>query len=92
MLGHEAGLADHDLPTADRRNDAVGGDLAGVDRVEQRQAALDRAGFTPGAPNTESALFTLTMIYAALPCVLKLTAITLLARTPVPDPIEGTAQ
>ncbi|WP_431298036.1 MFS transporter [Tabrizicola sp. BL-A-41-H6] len=52
--------------------------------------ALDRAGFTPGATNTESALFTLTLIYAALPCVLKLMAITLLARTPVPDPIEGT--
>lgn len=54
--------------------------------------ALDRAGFTPGAPNTESALFTLTLIYAALPCVLKMMAITLLARTTVPDPIEGTAQ
>ncbi|MDP3262226.1 MAG: MFS transporter [Tabrizicola sp.] len=54
--------------------------------------ALDRAGFTPGAPNTESALFTLTLIYAVLPCVLKLTAITLLSRTSVPDPIEGTAQ
>jgi GPH family glycoside/pentoside/hexuronide:cation symporter len=52
---------------------------------------LDRAGFVPGENNSEHALFTLTLIYAALPCVLKLTAITLLARTPVPEPNEGTA-
>lgn len=50
---------------------------------------LDRAGFVPGAANDETALLTLTLIYAVLPCVLKVTAITLLARTPVPEPTEG---
>ena len=35
---------------------------------------------------TESALRTLTLIYAGLPCVLKLTAIALLARTPLTPP------
>ncbi|WP_309665244.1 MFS transporter [Tabrizicola sp.] len=50
---------------------------------------LDRAGFKPGAVNTETALLTLSLIYAALPCVLKITAITLLARTSVPEPKEG---
>ncbi|MFN3280499.1 MAG: MFS transporter [Tabrizicola sp.] len=43
--------------------------------------ALQTAGFRPGAANTESALRALTLIYAGLPCVLKLTAIALLART-----------
>lgn len=50
---------------------------------------LGRVGFVPGGNNTETALFTLTLIYAALPCVLKLTAITLLARTIVPETREG---
>lgn len=48
--------------------------------------ALDFAGFKPGPDNTESALRTLTLIYAALPCVLKITAIVLLAFTPLPEP------
>jgi len=51
--------------------------------------ALDFAGFRPGPDNTESALRTLTLIYAALPCVLKVTAILLLAFTPLPEPAKG---
>lgn len=47
--------------------------------------ALQAAGFTPGAANPESALLALSLIYAALPCVLKLTAFALLARTPIPE-------
>lgn len=43
--------------------------------------ALQAAGFEPGQANAESTLETLTLIYAGLPCVLKLTAIALLART-----------
>ncbi len=46
--------------------------------------ALDAVGFRPGAANSDAALRTLTLIYAALPCVLKLIAITLLARTRLP--------
>jgi glycoside/pentoside/hexuronide:cation symporter, GPH family len=46
---------------------------------------LDLSGFKPGPDNSESALWTLTLIYAALPCVLKVTAILLLAVTPLPD-------
>ncbi|MDT8857348.1 MFS transporter [Paracoccaceae bacterium Fryx2] len=46
---------------------------------------LQARGFTPGAANPESALATLTMLYALLPCALKLLAIALLARTPVPE-------
>ena len=48
--------------------------------------ALDLAGFKPGPDNSESALRTLTLIYAALPCVLKVTAIVLLAFTPLSEP------
>ena len=47
--------------------------------------ALDLAGFKPGPDNTESALWTLTLIYAAVPCVLKISAILLLALTPLPE-------
>lgn len=43
--------------------------------------ALDAAGFVPGGKNTESALQTLSLIYAGLPCVLKVSAIVLLAFT-----------
>ena len=50
--------------------------------------ALDLAGFRPGPDNTESALRTLTLIYAALPCVLKVSAILLLAFTPLPEPAK----
>jgi GPH family glycoside/pentoside/hexuronide:cation symporter len=51
--------------------------------------ALDAAGFTPGAENGEQALWTLQLIYAGLPCVLKLTAILLLAFTRLPAPVNG---
>jgi glycoside/pentoside/hexuronide:cation symporter, GPH family len=46
--------------------------------------ALDAAGFQSGADNTPQALWTLTVIYAALPCVLKVIAILLLALTRLP--------
>jgi GPH family glycoside/pentoside/hexuronide:cation symporter len=46
---------------------------------------LQAQGFTPGAANAASALSTLSLLYAALPCVLKLLAIALLAATPVPE-------
>lgn len=48
--------------------------------------ALDALGFRPGATNSATALQSLTLIYAGLPCVLKVTAIALLARTPLPMP------
>ena len=48
--------------------------------------ALDAAGFQSGTENTPEALWTLTLIYAALPCVLKITAILLLALTRLPGP------
>lgn len=50
--------------------------------------ALQAAGFQPGQSNPENALQTLTLIYAGLPCVLKLTAIALLARTPLTMPFK----
>jgi GPH family glycoside/pentoside/hexuronide:cation symporter len=50
--------------------------------------ALDAAGFQSGAGNTPQALWTLTLIYAALPCVLKVTAILLLALTRLPGPTK----
>jgi GPH family glycoside/pentoside/hexuronide:cation symporter len=50
--------------------------------------ALQAAGFQPGPANTESALETLTLIYAGLPCVLKTTAIALLARTRLDMPLK----
>ena len=40
---------------------------------------LDAGGFRAGADNPESALWLLTLLYGALPCVLKLVAIALLA-------------
>ena len=46
---------------------------------------LDAAGFVPGAVNDASALFTLSLLYAALPCALKLLAIALLATTKIPE-------
>ncbi len=50
--------------------------------------ALDAAGFRAGADNPPAALWTLTLIYAGLPCVLKMTAIALLALTPLPSAKE----
>jgi GPH family glycoside/pentoside/hexuronide:cation symporter len=52
--------------------------------------ALQAVGFRPGLENTENALSTLTLIYAGLPCVLKLTAIAMLAVTRLPDPNGAT--
>ncbi|EEW26701.1 MFS transporter [Rhodobacter ferrooxidans] len=46
---------------------------------------LQAQGFTPGATNAAEALSTLSLLYAALPCALKLLAIALLATTPVPE-------
>jgi GPH family glycoside/pentoside/hexuronide:cation symporter len=50
--------------------------------------ALQAAGFRPGQTNPESALETLTLIYAGLPCVLKICAIALLARTQLTMPLK----
>lgn len=47
---------------------------------------LESQGFQSGQTNTDQALQALTLLYAGLPCVLKLCAIGLLARTPI---IEG---
>ena len=41
--------------------------------------ALQAAGFTPGEANSDSALFALSLAYGAVPCVLKLVAIALVA-------------
>ncbi len=54
--------------------------------------ALDAAGFRPGPTNPESALQTLTLIYAGLPCVLKVICIVLLARTNLDMPLKDTAR
>lgn len=43
--------------------------------------ALSAAGFEPGLDNPPEALFALSLLYAALPCVLKLLAMALLAMT-----------
>ncbi len=53
--------------------------------------ALQAAGFQTGTQNPESALQSLTLIYAGLPCVLKLTAIALLARTELTMPPKDPA-
>ncbi len=46
---------------------------------------LDSAGFTPGGANDPGALSTLAMLYALVPCALKLVAVALLAATPLPE-------
>lgn len=46
---------------------------------------LQAGGFTPGADNAEPALRLLTLLYAVLPCGLKLFAIALLTRIPLPE-------
>lgn len=46
---------------------------------------LDAQGFVPGAANPPEALTTLTILYALVPCALKLLAITLLAVTRIPE-------
>ncbi|MES2845528.1 MAG: MFS transporter [Pseudomonadota bacterium] len=45
---------------------------------------LSVAGFTPGAQNSAAALATLSLLYALVPCALKLLAIALLAATRIP--------
>ena len=52
--------------------------------------ALEAGGFDPGAENTGAALALLALAYGALPCVLKLVAIALLAVTRFGDETEGT--
>jgi len=47
--------------------------------------ALDSAGFVAGGQNGDDALRLLTLLYAVVPCVLKLLAIVVLAATPLPD-------
>lgn len=46
---------------------------------------LDAVGFQSGQANSESALATLTILYALVPCALKLVAIALLAATPIKE-------
>lgn len=46
---------------------------------------LQARGFVSGTVNTDKALQTLTLLYAGLPCTLKLLAIALLARTKLPE-------
>ena len=43
--------------------------------------ALEAAGFQAQGGSSDQALFVLTVTYAGVPCVLKLVAITVLART-----------
>jgi GPH family glycoside/pentoside/hexuronide:cation symporter len=47
--------------------------------------SLQAAGFVAGAVNSADALLTLSLLYAALPCALKLLAIALLATTRIPE-------
>lgn len=47
--------------------------------------SLQAAGFVAGAVNGADALLTLSLLYAALPCALKLLAIALLAATRIPE-------
>ncbi len=46
---------------------------------------LGAAGFVSGEPAPEAARRMLTVLYAAVPCLLKLTALAILARTPIPE-------
>ncbi len=46
---------------------------------------LERAGFQSGADNSDEALYTLTVLYALVPSLLKLVAIALLAMTKLED-------
>jgi glycoside/pentoside/hexuronide:cation symporter, GPH family len=45
---------------------------------------LETGGFVPGTQNGDPALRLLTLLYAGLPCLLKLAAVALLVATPVP--------
>jgi len=44
---------------------------------------LQRAGFAAGGENSETALVTLSVLYALIPCALKLVAVALLVATPL---------
>jgi GPH family glycoside/pentoside/hexuronide:cation symporter len=44
---------------------------------------LEASGFVSGAENSDAALTTLTLLYAGVPCALKLVAIGLLIATPL---------
>ncbi|SHI02435.1 MFS transporter [Marivita hallyeonensis] len=44
---------------------------------------LEASGFVSGTDNSETALWTLTLLYAGVPCALKLVAIALLVATPL---------
>ncbi|MEM6824961.1 MAG: MFS transporter [Pseudomonadota bacterium] len=46
---------------------------------------LDATGFQSGGENSGTALMTLTLLYALVPCILKLVAIALLAATPLKE-------
>lgn len=46
---------------------------------------LEARGFVSGGPNTDGALWMLTLLYALVPCALKLLAIGLLASTPLEE-------
>lgn len=46
---------------------------------------LEARGFVPGAANDEPALWLLTVLYALVPCALKLVAMALLAATKIPE-------
>ena len=47
--------------------------------------ALQAAGFRGGADNPEDALWLLGLLYAGVPCALKVLAIALLAATPIEE-------
>ncbi len=46
---------------------------------------LERSGFTPGASNSATALNTLNIFYAVIPCILKLGALALVLALPTED-------
>lgn len=46
---------------------------------------LDRAGFSTREPNSENVLLVLTVLYAVVPSVLKIIALTVLYRTPIEE-------
>lgn len=47
---------------------------------------LEMQGFTSGTQNSSAALWSLSLLYAGVPCVLKLVAIALLAATQIEEP------
>ncbi|MEM1342575.1 MAG: MFS transporter, partial [Pseudomonadota bacterium] len=48
--------------------------------------ALDQAGYTPGGDSPERALALLSLLYAGIPCILKLISLALLWTTDLPEP------